>query len=147
MLQVTTQPRDQALSLFEEALHKGWLYRLLARLRRHKTRLLELNERLCCAVAQNTTYTGLRSVAVKQIRGTLGKATEFDAGFHPLSESDRSRWVAVARLQLSGGELPPVELTEVEGIYYVRDGHHRVSVAQSLGQAYIDAEVIRIRLV
>jgi len=26
-------------------------------------------------------------------------------------------------------------------MYFVRDGHHRISVARALGQAYIDAEV------
>jgi len=34
----------------------------------------------------------------------------------------------------------------VDGIYYVRDGHHRISVARSLGQQFIDAEVIRMSL-
>jgi hypothetical protein len=37
--------------------------------------------------------------------------------------------------------MPPVELIRVGDVYFVRDGHHRVSVARALGQAYIDAEV------
>ncbi|HEY3310826.1 MAG TPA: hypothetical protein VGK00_04225 [Anaerolineales bacterium] len=43
--------------------------------------------------------------------------------------------------KLNGRELPPVELIQVENIYYVRDGHHRISVSRSLGQDFIDAEV------
>ena len=27
--------------------------------------------------------------------------------------------------------------------YYVRDGHHRISVAQALGEAFIEAEIVR----
>jgi len=30
--------------------------------------------------------------------------------------------------------------------YFVRDGHHRISVARAMGQAYIDAYVARIEL-
>jgi len=28
----------------------------------------------------------------------------------------------------------------------VRDGHHRISVARSLGESYIDAEIVRMHL-
>ena len=37
--------------------------------------------------------------------------------------------------------MPPVELLKVGDIYFVRDGHHRVSVARALGRADIDAYV------
>jgi len=42
--------------------------------------------------------------------------------------------------------LPPVELIQVGGCYFVRDGHHRISVARSFGQQYIEAEIIRMQL-
>ena len=38
-------------------------------------------------------------------------------------------------------ELSP-QLIEVEGTYYVSDGHPLFSVARSLGQTYIDAELV-----
>jgi hypothetical protein len=34
-----------------------------------------------------------------------------------------------------------VELIQIGQEYFVRDGHHRISVASSLGQAQIDARV------
>jgi hypothetical protein len=34
-----------------------------------------------------------------------------------------------------------VELIQVGDLYFVRDGHHRISVARAWGQATIDAEV------
>ena len=37
--------------------------------------------------------------------------------------------------------LPPVELIQIGDIYFVRDGHHRVSVARAMGQEHIEAEV------
>jgi len=37
--------------------------------------------------------------------------------------------------------LPPVQLIQVGADYYVRDGHHRVSVTRALGLDVIEAEV------
>jgi hypothetical protein len=37
--------------------------------------------------------------------------------------------------------LPPVRLIQVGDVYFVRDGHHRISVAKALGQTEIDAVV------
>ena len=41
----------------------------------------------------------------------------------------------------TGQHLPPVELIQVGSAFYVRDGHHRISVARVLGQVTIEAEV------
>ena len=38
--------------------------------------------------------------------------------------------------------MPPVELVQVRDAYFVRDGHHRISVARALGQRDIEAEVM-----
>jgi hypothetical protein len=40
--------------------------------------------------------------------------------------------------------LPPVKLYELGGLYFVRDGNHRVSVAKAQGQLEIDAEVVAL---
>ena len=44
----------------------------------------------------------------------------------------------------SGEGLPPVDLIKVGEIYFVRDGHHRVSVAWALGHTDIDAYVTEV---
>ena len=38
--------------------------------------------------------------------------------------------------------LPSVELIQVGEVYYVSDGHHRVSVARALKYDFIDAVVV-----
>ena len=38
-----------------------------------------------------------------------------------------------------------MQLVQVGDRYFVRDGHHRISVAQALGEAFIDAEVVRFQ--
>jgi hypothetical protein len=37
--------------------------------------------------------------------------------------------------------LPPVALIQVGDVYFVRDGHHRISVARALGRNQIEAKV------
>jgi uncharacterized protein (DUF1015 family) len=41
-----------------------------------------------------------------------------------------------------GVTMSPVQLLQVRDVYYVRDGHHRISVARAMGQEYIEAEVM-----
>lgn len=135
-----------ALSLFWRTIRSGWFFRLWARLTHQPDHLIDLDETLCCNPVKCSHYAGTMPVEIKRIRGTESKAEEFDADFHPLKESSLSRWLGVALERLRGHDLPPVDLIDIDGIYYVRDGHHRISVARSLGQAYIDAEVVRMSL-
>ena len=40
--------------------------------------------------------------------------------------------------------MPPIDLVRIGEIYFVRDGHHRVSVARALGRDDIDAHVTEV---
>lgn len=40
-----------------------------------------------------------------------------------------------------GVKLPPVALIQVGEVYFVEDGHHRISVAKLWGEHEIEAEV------
>jgi hypothetical protein len=46
---------------------------------------------------------------------------------------------------VEGDELPPIDVYKLDDTYYVIDGHHRVSVARSLGRDTINARVIEVR--
>jgi hypothetical protein len=46
---------------------------------------------------------------------------------------------------VEGDELPPIDVYKVGDGYYVIDGHHRVSVARSLGRQSINARVIEVK--
>lgn len=83
-------------------------------------------------------------VSLNDIVGTENRADEFDSAFYPLAEHLEARWMSVAIARLKGISLPPVELILAEGTYYVRDGHHRISVARMLGQRDIEAVVLVI---
>ncbi len=91
-------------------------------------------------------FGGVRPVEIDHIHGSEGKGDAFDRFYYPTKEITRSRWLGIAKELLHGRDLPPVELVEVEGKYFVRDGHHRISVARSLGQLYLEAEIINMHL-
>jgi hypothetical protein len=93
-----------------------------------------------------SSYAGIRPVSINKITGSEGRSADFDADFLPLHERTRDRWISIAKARLSGRGLPPVELVQVGDAYYVRDGHHRISVARALGEEAIDAEVTVLRL-
>jgi hypothetical protein len=87
---------------------------------------------------------GLQVVPLDAIVGTIDRAVDFDRGFRPTSARLRSRWERIAAAQRRGEPLPPVSLYQVGELYFVRDGHHRVSVAKSLGRMDIDAYVTEV---
>jgi hypothetical protein len=85
---------------------------------------------------------GMRTVPVDKIRGSEGRACDFDCDFNPLGDHNKERWLRVAAARQQGKALPPVALVRVGDLYFVRDGHHRVSVARALGQLSIEAQVM-----
>jgi hypothetical protein len=87
---------------------------------------------------------GLQVVTLDSVVGTVDRTADFDRGFRPTSARLRSRWERIAAAQRRGEALPPVSLYKVGDLYFVRDGHHRVSVAKSLGRADIDAYVVEV---
>ena len=87
---------------------------------------------------------GLQVVPLDAIVGTVDRGVDFDRGFRPTSARLRSRWERIASAQRRGEALPPVSLYKIGDLYFVRDGHHRVSVAKSLGRDDIDAYVVEV---
>jgi hypothetical protein len=90
---------------------------------------------------QGQHFAGRQTVHIQQIRGSEGRSEYFDRFFRPRQKYTQRRWLSVAQACLMGINLPPVELIQVGGTYFVRDGHHRISVAQALEHARIDANV------
>ena len=88
----------------------------------------------------NRKFLGVQEIAVQGIIGTVGRQNDFDRQFRPLNKYLRERWVN-AYLALERDGWSPILVHKVGDFYYVEDGHHRISVAQALGIAYIQAKV------
>jgi hypothetical protein len=138
----TTQRAGQvARRLYQRACTSGWLGQMWTVLTGRPRHLLNLAEIEANNPAGNRYSIGLQAVPLRQIRGSQGRCQDFDLDFYPLQDHLKSRWLRVATAWRLGISLPPVELVQVDDIYYVRDGHHRISVARALGQIEIYAEV------
>jgi hypothetical protein len=86
-------------------------------------------------------YRGIRTVEVAKIVGSVNRYRDFDDAFLPARNTIADRWTRVDRAFYEDISLPPVVLYKVGDIYFVVDGHHRVSVAREQGQEFIEAEV------
>ena len=82
-----------------------------------------------------------RLVSIAQIVGSEERCGDFDRDFYPLHDHNRGRWLRIAAARRRGTPLPPVDLVQVGDLYFVQDGHHRISVARALGQTDIEARV------
>lgn len=131
----------QARQLFGREWRAGLFGRLFSRALRRQGRLLRLAEAQLRHCLKSRHYEGTRAVPLSAIRGSVDRSGDFDHTFRPTRRADEPRWVRVATLMLRGTPLPPVELIRIGEVYYVVDGHHRISVARALHQSYIDSAV------
>lgn len=82
-------------------------------------------------------------VPVELVVGSVARADDFDAHFRLRNTALRGRWEQVARTVRSG-RAAPVHLVQLGGLYFVADGHHRVSVARHDGHVVVPAVVQRL---
>ena len=106
-----------------------------------RDRLLSLKDVKEILKPKNETYRRMQTVPINLIVGSEGRYRDFNKYFLPRADHLRQRWERVDIARLKDIVLPPIQLYEIGGVYFVRDGNHRVSVARSQGMELIDAEV------
>ena len=136
-----------ANSLYNEVSQRG----LLAGLRRlfggkKAPSLLTLDEAKRQIRIEGHEVVGEMMIRLDRILGTAsaGRAQDFDVDFRPMQAHNKERWLSVAAAWISGRRLGRVKLVQVDDIFFVEDGHHRISVAKAMGEQAIKAEVVRI---
>lgn len=80
------------------------------------------------------------TVPVADIVGTVARSEAFDRAFRPRQGHLRERWERLAA-RAGAESFEPVDLVRIGETFFVEDGHHRVSVARSRGQQFVDAAV------
>ncbi len=131
----------QVRSDFARARFKAFLNRVRGALRGQSTTLLSYDEVKAKLHIGGPIYRGVKTVEVSKIIGSLNRYHEFDRAFLPLEDQIANRWQNIDRAFYQEVNLPPVVLYKVGEVYFVVDGHHRVSVARDQGQDFLDAEV------
>jgi len=143
----TGLPSLDAQHDFLRARRRAVLGRLAARLRLEPDDvgvILPYDEVLDALGFESERNLGLQVVPISTIVGTVDRARDFDRRFRPTSGRVRGRWEQIATAMRRGEAMPPVDLLRIGETHFVRDGHHRVSVACALGWDDIDAYVTEV---
>jgi len=129
---------------FSRARGKAMLSQIQNFLNTDRDKLLSFNDVKGILKPKNEVYMGSQVVPIKLIVGSEGRYHDFNKYFLPRKEHMRQRWSRVDEAHIKDIVLPPILLYEIGGVYFVRDGNHRVSVAKLQGVEFIDAEVISL---
>ena len=132
---------------FSRARRRHVLAQLAGWLRRHPgdaDRLLSFDEVVAALGWRGEHDLGLQTIQLDTVVGTAGSRREFDRRFRPTSGQVRERWERLDLAQRRGAAIPPIEVYRVGGLHFVKDGHHRVSVAVATGRKTIDAYVTEV---
>jgi hypothetical protein len=126
---------------FAAARTKAMFRQLLAFLTGRRNDLLSFDQVHLALRIGGPIYRGVQTVRLDHIIGSVNRYKDFDRAFLPRQDFTASRWQRVNRAWYDDVSLPPVLLYKVGEVYFVLDGHHRVSVAREQGQEFIEAEV------
>jgi hypothetical protein len=142
----TGLPQTDAQFDFGRARRKRALAQIAARMRRDSdfTAILPFDEVVRALGRRGERYLGLRTIELDSIVGTVDRGREFDRRFNPTSGRVRPRWERINTAQRKGQAMPPIDVYRIAELHFVKDGHHRVSVARALGHKDIDAYVTEI---
>jgi hypothetical protein len=106
--------------------------------------ILPFHEVIAAVGQLGERHVGLRVIPLEAIVGSVDRTRDFDRQFRPTSTRVRERWQRLAVAQRRGEATPPIDVYKVGELYFVRDGHHRVSVAHALGLRTIEAYVTEV---
>jgi hypothetical protein len=114
--------------------------------RRKYQRLLSLDELEREIKPQSVGKMKLKNVQVDKIIGTENRSEDFGEDFLPIARWMDERWLHVKEVWASGDKMDPIVLIEYGGYYFVRDGHHRISIAKAELMKSVSARVIEHKI-
>jgi hypothetical protein len=146
MARDTGLPSADAQFDFSRARRRRALARLTARLRRADdvNHILPFEEVARALGRVGERRLGLQVIPLDSIIGTVDRSREFDRDFRPTSPRVRERWERINLAQRKGEAMPPIDVYRIGELHFVKDGHHRVSVAHALGHKDIEAYVTEV---
>jgi hypothetical protein len=135
---------------FDRERRRRALARVAARLRSEPddvSGMLPFEEVVDALGRRSQNDLGVQDIPLDAVVGTVGRRPqgEFDRRFRPATQRVRGRWESVAAARRRGIILPPIDVYRVGDLYFVEDGHHRVSVARAFGDPTIEAHVREVR--
>ena len=132
--------RVTAIDRFENAWRRAQINHFWKKLTNRRNRLLPFATIHSALFYPSGVHQGVREIPVRRIQGSLAQSPDFDRDFRPLHKNQRERWANVWVLHVQKG-WEPIIVHQIDGLYFVEDGHHRISVARELGLDAIEASV------
>jgi len=144
----TGMPREDAKIAFDRERRRRVLSRLASRMRFEPddvSHMLPFDEVVAALGATSRVDLGEQVIDLDSIVGTVDRRRgEFDRDFRP-SPGTRGRWERIAEARKRGEAMPAIDVFRIGDLHFVRDGHHRVSVARALKEKDINANVTEVR--
>jgi SpoVK/Ycf46/Vps4 family AAA+-type ATPase len=138
-------PEADARTSFSRERRRSALSSIASRLRHEPddvSAMLPFEEVVAALGRRSQRDLGVQPIPLDAIVGTVDRRHgEFDRSFRPASPMVRGRWERIAAARRRGETMPPIEVYKIGDLYFVEDGHHRVSVARALGDEEIEAHV------
>ena len=114
---------------------------IMARLTGRSDELLSYEDARKQLKGMESANQRLEEIPMDAIVGTVGRYSDFSRSFLPRRDTDEQRWARVKLQMTDLAGVPPIEVYRISQAYFVKDGHHRVSVARQLGSEFIEAYV------
>lgn len=138
------QPESRSKQVYNVARRRAIIQQILAGISGRSNQLLSFNDvQQQLHLPPPADAITVDEIPINMIVGSVGRYHDFDRAFLPRAHIDPDRWMRIERLHRQAS-LPPVDLFRVGEVYFVRDGHHRVSVARARGLKTIRARVVEI---
>jgi hypothetical protein len=144
----TGSPPLDAQTDYARARRRSTLDRLTARLRREPADfnlILPYEEVVQALGYRGERRLGLQTITLDSIVGSVDRTRDFDRRFRPTSRRTRKRWERMATAARRGESFPPIDVYRIGEVHFVKDGHHRVSIARAQRLPDIDAYVTEVQ--
>lgn len=144
-MNIESDKRFSAVNDFYRLRNQATLKEIIARFSGKSTELLSYEEVRQKLRARKVVERGLQDIPLDAIVGSVGRYSDFTRDFLPRRDSDKERWTGVKLAIQSLVGVPPIDVYQLGGVYFVIDGNHRVSVARQQGATHIQAYVTEVR--
>ncbi len=144
MSNISSSEHQQAVIDFHEARRKAALESIVAFIQGKSTDLMSYEQVREKLRPIESARRILEDIPLEKIVGSVNRTSDFSRNFLPRHESDLFRWASVRSGVESLVGLPPIDAYRVGDLYFILDGHHRVSVAKELGAKTIQGYVIPV---
>jgi nucleotide-binding universal stress UspA family protein/Icc-related predicted phosphoesterase len=127
---------------FRDARRRGALENIWGTLTGSANHLIQFQQVENQLQYEQSSKLGLLDIPLDAIVGSVSRTNDFTRKFFPREVVDPERW---QRVKLGMNQvIRPINVYQIDQVFFVLDGNHRVSVARQRGMTHIPAYVTKI---